>query len=363
MSVGGTFRAAPRCAVIVHLPLDGHQCLCIDLYPKASLCELPTSVEVCCMAYEQPVIVFTTGQASIPLALRPHKLGADFATHLQGQAGQLLMQAEAGSVISLPSGYCFMGLPLYGRQLYLRPVYLQLKDRILQLRQGSNSREYACKCMIVSGTPGIGKSFCALYLASYWIAEGKRVIYEFHDQREPASIEWYHFPPNSGECIYISNEHEARPLIKDATDANTVYIADGALPQVPAPPCWCYAFASPTKSVLRFKNKLPSCHLIYLPLWPSDELEECRKSVGMFSRVSTESVANAFAIAGGVPRTVLQLLAEPTFAGITGQSLIINKLKTAVNTVPTEVTRCCLLSAYRHFIGNSLSGLCMCNDM
>ncbi|KAL0035618.1 hypothetical protein WJX79_002984 [Trebouxia sp. C0005] len=35
---------------------------------------------------------------------------------------------------------------------------------------------------VVFKAGGIGKSFCALYMASYWIAQGTRVIYEFHDQ-------------------------------------------------------------------------------------------------------------------------------------------------------------------------------------
>lgn len=340
MSVGGTFCAAPCCALSWFTFFLMASNVCASTCTPKQVGQLSNPVEVCCMSNRS----LSSLQGRHPFHRRyAHISCADFATNLQSQAGPLLMQAKAGSVISLPLGYCFMGLPLYGRQLYVRPVYLQLKDRILQLRQGSNAREYGCKCVIVSGTPGIGKSFCASYLASYWIAEGKRVIYEFHDQREPASIEWYHFPPNSGECICISNEHEARPLVKDATDANTVYIVDGALPHVPAPPCWGYAFASPTKSVFRFKNKLSSCHLMYLPLWPPEELEQCRESVDTFSSVSRESVANAFAIAGGVPRTVLQLLAEPTSVGITGQSIIINKLETAVNTLPSEVTRCCLL--------------------
>lgn len=76
--------------------------------------------------------------------------------------------------------------------------------------------------------------------------------------------------------------------------------------------------------------------------------------------MSEELVANAFAIAAGVPSTVLQLLVVPTAPGITWQSRILDKLATAVKTVPSEVIRCCfaLCSALWFVIGNSWCGLC-----
>ena len=94
------------------------------------------------------------------------------------------MAAGAGSVISLPLWVSLMGLSTYGRQLFVKPNYLQLRDRILQLQQASGT--HVGKLMIISGTPGIGKSLCALYMASYWIAQGTRVIYELHDHNEAA---------------------------------------------------------------------------------------------------------------------------------------------------------------------------------
>ncbi|DBA78576.1 TPA: hypothetical protein ACH3X1_008509 [Trebouxia sp. C0004] len=153
------------------------------------------------------------------------------------------MAAGAGSVISLPLWVNLMGLSRYGRQLFVRPSYLQLKDRILQLHQASGA--YGDNMMIISGTPGIGKPLCALYMASYWIAQGTRVIYEFHDQDEAASIIRYHFPPNSGEGIPILLEQDVDHHVGGETNGDTVYIVDGGLPRVPASSFWCYAFSSP----------------------------------------------------------------------------------------------------------------------
>lgn len=135
----------------------------------------------------------------------------------------------------------------------------------MQLQQASDTS--ADKMMIISGTPGIGKSFCALYMASYWIAQGTRVIYELHDQDEAASVEWYHFPPNCGEGFCFAWQQDVRHYVKGATDGNTVYIVDGGLPRIASSSCWCYAFSSPQKSVYRYQRKVPSCHLVFLPLW------------------------------------------------------------------------------------------------
>ncbi|DBA80022.1 TPA: hypothetical protein ACH3X2_007520 [Trebouxia sp. C0005] len=268
-------------------------------------------------------------------AARPDKLASSFAEFLQSQAGKQQMAAGAGSVISLPLCVRLMGLSRYGRQLFVRPSYLQLKDRILQLRQASGT--YCDKLMIISGTPGIGKSFCALYMASYWIAQGTRVIYEFHDQVEATSIIWYHFPPNSGEGIRILLERDVDHYVTGAADGDTVYIVDGGLPRIPASSCWCYAFSSPQKNVYRYERKVPSCHLMFLPLWTLQELQQCRGLVDVFSStVKAELAELAFEFAGGLPRTVLQLPAQTANASIPIRSLIVCQLETAVNMLPSE---------------------------
>ncbi|DBA95900.1 TPA: hypothetical protein ACH3X1_001434 [Trebouxia sp. C0004] len=144
----------------------------------------------------------SAGQAFSPQAARPDMPASRFAEFLQTQAGKQQMAADAGSVISLPLWVSLMGLSEYGRQLSVRRSYLQLKGRILQLQQASGP--CGAKMMIISGTPGIGKSFCALYMASYGIAQGTRVIYEFHDQDEAASVRWYHSHPTVARASAFS---------------------------------------------------------------------------------------------------------------------------------------------------------------
>ncbi|DBB00231.1 TPA: hypothetical protein ACH3X1_014060 [Trebouxia sp. C0004] len=223
---------------------------------------------------------FQLGRRSAPQAARPDKPASRFAEFLQTQAGKQQMAAGAGSVISLPLWVNLMGLSRYGRQLFVRPSYLQLKDRILQLHQASGT--YGDNMMNISGTPGIGKSFCALYMASYWIAQGTRVIYELHDQDEAASVSWYHFPPESGEAFCVDLQQDVSHHVRE-------------------------------------------------------ELQQCRGSVDIFSStVAAELAELAFKFAGGVPRTVLQLPAQPANSSIPIRSLIVGQLETAVNMLSSE---------------------------
>ena len=316
------------CAKTFQAQVSLKQCLCSSPLRQAS--------------HKQLTVIFSTGQAFNAQAARPDKPASRFAEFLQTQAGKQQITAGTGSVISLPLWVSLMGLSRYGRQLFVRPSYLQLKHRILQLHQASDT--YVDKMMIISGTPGIGKSFCALYMACYWIAKGTRVIYEFHDQDEAASVSWYHFPPNSGEGFCVDLQQDVSHHVRGATDGNTVYIVDGGLPRIPASSCWCYAFSSPQKSVYRYERKVPSCHLMFLPLWTLEELQQCRGSVDIFSSTVTAELAElAFEFAGGVPRTVLQLPAQTANASIPTRSLIVDQLETAVNMLPSEVIRCSLL--------------------
>ena len=83
---------------------------------------------------------------------------------------------------------------------------------------------------------------------------------------------------------------------------------------------------------------------MFLPLWTLEELQQCRGSVDIFSSTVTAELAElAFEFAGGLPRTVLQLLAQTATSSIPIKSLIVGQLETAVNMLPSEVIRCSLL--------------------
>ncbi|DBB12727.1 TPA: hypothetical protein ACH3X3_005503 [Trebouxia sp. C0006] len=97
-------------------------------------------------------------QAASPDA-EASKYAAYSPAYLQSEAGK--QQLESASDFSLPTGVSLMGMPRYGRQLYVRRSYLKLRSILAQLVQDADLS--GVKSVLVSGTPGIGKSFCALY--------------------------------------------------------------------------------------------------------------------------------------------------------------------------------------------------------
>ncbi|KAL3160359.1 hypothetical protein ABBQ32_14129 [Trebouxia sp. C0010 RCD-2024] len=260
----------------------------------------------------------------------PDEQASKYAAYLQSQAGK--QQLESASGLSLPTGTSLMGLPQYGRQLYMRPSYLQLKDILAQLFKDADP--YVDKTVLVSGTPGIGKSFCALYLATHFIAQGIRVVYEFHPVSAAGPAIWYHFPPNSSQGFLSYHWEEVKPY---TDDADAIYLADGGLPLIPSPMCWCYAFLSPERQVYRWATKSPSSHLLFLPLWTLDELQGCRSFVTIFEEgLSSESVTEAYEVAGGIPRTVLQFAAHQSQSGIPVKDLVLDALKMAVGRLSSQ---------------------------
>ena len=271
------------------------------------------------------------GQATSLQEVRLDAEASKYAAYLQTEAAQ--QQLESASGFSLPVGITLMGMSCYGRQLYVRPSYIQLGNKLVQLSQ--NADPHLKKAVMVSGTPGIGKSFCAVYLATYFIAHGTQVIYEFHPS-DGSDRSWYHFPPYScqGFCSYHWKEFAFY-----TRDVETVYIVDGGLAKIPSPVCWCYAFLSPQQGLYRWHTKSPSAHLLFLPLWTLEELQACRLSVDAFeSALSTQAVIEAYEVAGGVPRTVLQIAADWTGSGIPVRSLVIDTLNLAVTQLSSQVS-------------------------
>ena len=269
-------------------------------------------------------------QAASPDA-EASKYAAYSPAYLQSEAGK--QQLESASDFSLPTGVSLMGMPRYGRQLYVRRSYLKLRSILAQLVQDADLS--GVKTVLVSGTPGIGKSFCALYLATHFIAQGTRLLCEFHPINEASSTVWYHFPPNSsqGFCSYCWEEAK---LITN--DADAIYLVDG-LPLIPCPACWCYAFLSPQRQAHRWAMSSPSAHLMFLPLWTLDELQECRSFVTAFEEaLSSQAVTEAYEIAGGVPRTVLQLAAHLSQADFPVKDLLLDTLTREVRRLSLQAS-------------------------
>ena len=205
-----------------------------------------------------------TGWARLTKTLQaasPDEEASKYAAYLQSEAGK--QQLESASDFSLPMGVSLMGMPRYGRQLYVRRSYLKLRSILAHLVQDADLS--GVKTVLVSGTPGIGKSFCALYLATHFIAQGTKVLCEFHPINEASPSFWYHFPPNSSQGCCSYDLKEAKLI---TNDADAIYLVDGSLPLIPCPACWCYAFLSPQRQGHHWAMSSPQLTLCSFPCGP-----------------------------------------------------------------------------------------------
>ncbi len=91
----------------------------------------------------------STGQAGTLQAAQSDEQASKYAAYLRTEAGK--QQLESASGFYLPIGVSLMGLPQYGRQLYVRPSYLQLREKLAPLSQDAGP--YGNNTVMVSGTP------------------------------------------------------------------------------------------------------------------------------------------------------------------------------------------------------------------
>ena len=101
-----------------------------------------------------------------------------------------------------------------------------------------------------------------------------------------------------------------------------------------------YAILSPRRQVNCWATKSLSAHLLFLPLWTLDELQECRLFVTAFEEgLSSQSVTEAYEIAGGIPCIVLQLAAYQIQSGIPVEDLVLDILKVVVKRLESSLHR------------------------
>lgn len=76
---------------------------------------------------------------------------------------------------------------------------------------------------------------------------------------------------------------------------------------------------------------------MFLPLWTLDGLQECRSFVTTFEEaLGSQTVTEAYEIAGGVPRTVLQLATHLTQSDFPVKDLLLDTLTREVKRLSLQ---------------------------
>eukprot|EP00953_Heterococcus_sp_UTEX-ZZ885_P008874 5265-Heterococcus_DN1.PRE.26 len=188
--------------------------------------------------------------------------------------------------LKLPAGTSFLGIEALGGSLYVRDCYKGLADCLNDKTSGDIRR------VIITGTPGIGKSCYALYWLYLLCQSNKTVIYQRYS-------DYYYFSGSDVfqsryEHIYDSGYFEQRDVwFLCDPDARPYQNCQGIT----------LVFISPDRE--RYKYFLKAHATIYfMPVWSVEELQFVRSH--LFTNLSEEHVKLLFLRWGGVPRYVLE---------------------------------------------------------
>ena len=197
-------------------------------------------------------------------------------------AAALTKAVVTNNTLELASGTFFLGEPSFESKLYIRLCYKEIAKLILS-RTSRN--------IVVTGTPGIGKSVSGFYLLYRLRREGETVVFERKGN-------WYRFSDAGAEkgnlssfesagyfddpdCWYLSDP-EDRP--KEMFGGRTVVLV------------------SPKYDKVKEFMKQGDAKRLFMPVWDLKELLECQLAV--FPDVPDSDVKDRFDVVGGVARAI-----------------------------------------------------------
>ncbi|GIL61138.1 hypothetical protein Vafri_15549 [Volvox africanus] len=210
------------------------------------------------------------------------------------QALLALPSIIVGSFLTLPSNVYLLGTMSLGSSLLVRHCYRGIFDRMMQLRSSNRMSRF-----LITGTPGIGKSFFAVVLMG-WLVQEKGVstiILDFDGLK-------YLFTTNGTDIkVEMGSEMD---FIEEINDPETWWIVDtGTALQRPAS---TVLLASPDRQRYKQFLKLQGMTTLYMPIWTDDEIEECR--IRLYPHLSDATVRDLVWKWGNIPHYVLEKAME-----------------------------------------------------
>ncbi|GAX79590.1 hypothetical protein CEUSTIGMA_g7031.t1 [Chlamydomonas eustigma] len=188
--------------------------------------------------------------------------------------------------LQLRKGDYFLGSPMKGHRILMRESYESILQRIDELLDKGLRR------FLITGTPGIGKSFFMFPLMHWLLLKKgvKRIVLEIEDLR-------YYFCV--GESVISGGAQAFEGVLGDE---ETWWIVDKAKGRERE--AYTVLLSSPSQERCKEFLKLMGCTTLFMPVWSKEEIEKCR--VQLFSHLNAEAVSDLYEKWGGVPRFVLE---------------------------------------------------------
>ena len=238
----------------------------------------------------QAVLVFTFPPAPVPapalVAPPPVPLGV-------AAFWRALVRAEPSpdGFLVLPDGVHWFGDGRLGSRLMVRRCYVDLCG-LMQAAAVENKHPD----WIITGNPGIGKTFFAGYAMWFFARQGRTIVWE--PPQTGSSAKRYLLRPDG---VALAGVIAIDSFALELQDPRTLVVTDAHSP--PYVDARTLLVTSPRKPAYYEYWKQRGAKLRYMPPWTLDELEACR--AGCFPAVPPQRMADLFAWWGGIPRAVL----------------------------------------------------------
>ena len=210
-----------------------------------------------------------------------------------------------GDFVELPQGVFVLGRAALGSSFFVRECYKQLFDFFPNSKWNIHQRRTGIPWSskwVVTGNPGVGKTYFAAYLMWRLAQQKATVVYE---------------PPSQGD-VKAPNSSKRYLLLPDGTVQVRAAGMEGFEDYLADPATWfivdahganeCAArvviLTSPRPSVYKEFLKVQDARKVFMPVWTLEELEACRAK--LFSTLTAGRVKELFQVWGGIPRKVLQ---------------------------------------------------------
>ena len=223
------------------------------------------------------------------------------------------------------------------RQLLVRECYVKISNAIFT--NVSAKANKMMQQMIVSGTPGTGKSFFLRYLIWRLFHPDGEFIREVPDTivayDDPASRKgWVYRRGHFYKCENLASWMASNDCDDILDDQNAWLICDGAIPPE-KPRCKMVVITSPgnlTKDKQGAKAFYESTPFgIYFPTWSFDECEVVAKSIYNYDAINLQSIKRRYSRYGGIPRFVLEWHQTKPDANPLGNAVVSADIHKAVN--------------------------------
>ncbi|CAM9928509.1 unnamed protein product [Ectocarpus sp. 4 AP-2014] len=204
-------------------------------------------------------------------------------------AAALSRAVITNNTLELANGTAFIGHREMGSKLFIRSCYKDLWKIIIDgAINGSMGN------IVVTGTPGIGKSVFGYYLLYLLRLEGKTVVFEQKDK-------WYRF----SDVGVLQGRFETFSDAGCMDDPAIWYLSDPEGKPHEGFTGITVVLVSPGKDKTNEFLKQDTACRLFMPVWSEDELLECRRIIFPDAR-SVNDVRKAFIKVGGVARAVFR---------------------------------------------------------